>query len=212
MNKNDLKKVIKSRIANQKEALEESRPTGLLTAQRFFKQHAPHIKFTVIDDHVDSIDHIGDELAKQFYTVNDSEYSGFGGALSALRNTQSRVVDALSSVFDFAAANGSSWKTDYQLRKFLNYPISKEIEAIADDLTTKYYDQRVALDKLELELLSVVTAAKSAKAATETLDELGITLDIPEAKQVQSNLPAVVQLSVPTTLFNKDIKKEGAGA
>lgn len=207
MNKNDLKKLIKTRIANQKEALKASMPSNVAVAHQFYQDHAPKKLIADITDRVDSIRALGNKIEQTFCRVNKNTYSGFGSAVSTLENIDDSIKNRLAAVFHTAMWNGASWKTGSSFNDLMNYPIREKLEARADELTAQFYDQQKALDKLELELLAVVTAAKNAAKAMEALDELGITLDIPEAKEVKSNLPAVVSLSVSTTLFNKDIKK-----
>lgn len=205
MNKIDMKKVVKDRIFNQIAAINKNKWDEIKkTAQVFFKDHKPKKAERFADLALANLEQWELNFKQEFGTTQDMH--GMRSAIAYINQSQDKTFELIQNALELAAQGTDPLQSTrhYWLR---TSPFQKEFLELCAEVKAKYYDRVNDLHKLENELLAVVTSAKSAKAAWEQLDALGITLDVPEAKRVQSNLPAVVKLSVDPTLFNKDVAK-----
>lgn len=205
MNKIDMKKVVKDRIANQIAAINKNKWADIRKmAQVFFKEHKPKMAERFADLALANMEQWEAKFKQEFGGTQDMHQ--MRTVISYINQSQDKTFELINRALELAA-NGSDplqSTNHYWLR---TSPFQKEFLELCAEVKKKYHDSIRDLHKLENEMLAVITSAKSAKAAHEQLDGLGITLDVPEAKRVQSNLPAVVKLSVDPTLFNKDVAK-----
>jgi hypothetical protein len=205
MNKIDMKKVVKDRIYNQIQAINKNKWDEIRKmAQVFFKEHKPKKAERFADLALANLEQWEANFKQEFGTTQDMH--GMRSAMSYINQSQDKTFELINRALELAA-NGSDplqSTSHYWLR---TSPFQKEFLELCAEVKKMYHDRIRDLHKLENEMLAVITSAKSAKAAAEQLDGLGITMEVPEAKRVQSNLPAVVKLSVDPTLFNKDVAK-----
>lgn len=203
MNKIDMKKVVKGRIANQKAAIRKQKWDEVKKiAQGFFKEHKPKKAERFADLALANMEQWEANFKQEFGSTQDMH--GMRTALSYINRSQDATFELVYKALEMASNGDDPLQSNnhYWLR---TSPFQKEFLELCAEVKKKYFDSLRDLNKLENEMLAVITSAKTAKAAHEQLDGLGITMDVPEAKAVQSNLPAVVKLSVDPTLFNKDV-------
>lgn len=205
MNKIDMKKVVKDRIGNQKRAISSKRVDAInKMARDFYNSHKPVRSEYYVNEALKNLTNWEVHFEKEFGGI-DRMYN-MSSAISYLNGSSDYNYDLIRSAI-ISAANNTDPFSSYDHRWLRESPFKDEIAEVFAEAKKEFYDKPRDLDKLELELLSVITSAKNAKVAAEQLEELGITLDVPEAKKVVSTLPAVVKLSVDATLFNKDVAK-----
>lgn len=206
MNKNELKKVVKERIYNQKAAIQNVKWDEVQKmAKQFFDDHFPVEAEKASVKALFHMDEWQRHFRKEFGSTRDMH--GMGSAMSYINNSQDATFNLVRGALKLASS-GTDPLTSISHYWLRESPLKNDFLELCAEVKAKFHDSMSDLNKLEFELLSVISAAKSAKVAHEQLEELGITLDVPEAKKVQSNLPAVVKLSVDPKLFNKDVAKE----
>lgn len=204
MNKNDIKRVIKQRIENQKNEVSNARQNVISKAAK--------------------------DLFHEIYSAEDLQTLNTAGTeylatLKSFNNTVGNIINMTGNPYAFNAVKSLEeqlyrnikdilWKAHYidwtsrDVSRYIESYHESQVPKIKEAFEAIYeadYVRRANLNKLETELLSIVTSSKTAVIALETLKELGIEFDIPEAKTVTSNLPAVVALSVSPELFNKSL-------
>lgn len=201
MNKNEIKRVIKERIQNQKQKVLDGRQDFITKAARelFHKIYSA--------EDLQTINSAGESYLaaiKSFKSTigNLMGITGHGYAFNAIKIMESLLYDHIKDIL--WVAHYADWTSRDASRRIEQYhedqvPVIKEVFEMIYEAD---FVKRQNLNKLETELLAIVTSSKTAATALKTLKDLGIEFDIPEAKKVASNLPAVVTLSVSPELFN----------
>lgn len=207
MNKNELKKLVKERIQNQIATLESTKfnETKKQARELYNKIFTRDVQY----DLNKAVQDFKEVLAKykgnigSFYKTSGNFY--WMGRMEKFVDTYQEDLERI-----LQCAWGNDWTSAAVTRRVEGY--SPEARAVIKEYHAKIYDkyhvQRTQLEKMEVELIAIITASKTAAAAVDTLKDMGINLDIPEAKKVTPMLPAVVKLTVDTKLFNESLTTE----
>ena len=206
MNKNDLKKVVKERILNQKNAIQTKRPIEYKKeAEKFFEDHFPKQAEYHANEAAKHLEKWSTEFKREFCGIFDMH--GMRTAMGYVNRSRDAAYALIEEALSDAAWGRDPFTATNRHHWLKESPMHDDFKEPCERMRLQFHQSLKDLSVLENELLSVITAAKSAKVAAEALKDLGIEMDIPEAKKVQSNLPAVVKLSVDANLFNKSVAK-----
>lgn len=207
MNKNELKQLVKVRIKNQISTIDSVKhQEAKKEAEKLFN----NIFTKEVQDDLDTAVTVFKKSVGKYNTtigsikdIGDNYYM-----FDQLNRFVTRCGVAIENLMQHAL--GSDWTDRFVSRRVEGFSpeVRENIKASYEHIYNTYYVRKRQLEKMEAELIAIIQSSKTAAKAAEALTEMGIKLDIPEAKPTVAMLPAVVKLTVDTKLFNEPLTTE----
>jgi len=204
MNKPELKRAIKLQIENKREKLQKQTIKNnyvAAAADKIMREHYSNNAATAMEHAANLVQkawnlHMTENFGNMSYKLTN-----LGTHINGIRTVENEIRVKVVRILNYATSADTLPHISYEM--FGDGKVANAISKVVQELKTHFIDGLDNLNTLEREMLAIVSAAKNADEALETLKNLGIDTDGLKSKYTPEEMRlSVTVLSVDPAVFN----------